>query len=129
MGAVGGVADVDLGVDAGGFLVALAKGGGEGHGVIGFDEVDGASTESAAGEAGADETWQVLGEIDHDVALGATAFEILTVADVGFGHEAADGGEVVTGESVGAGDGAQIFGDDVTGALERVGWDFVAPGG
>ena len=62
-------------------------------------------------------------------ASGQFGFKVVAVADVGLVHQAAEGGNVVGDEGVSGGDGAGVFGDDVAGALEGVGWDFVTPGG
>jgi hypothetical protein len=127
VGSVGGVADVDFRRDSCCFGVAFAEIVGKLRSLLLVDEVDGASSEAAAGEAGADESGQILSEIDHGVGFDAAGFEVLAIADVSFVHEAAEGFEVAGIEGSCGGDGADIFGDNVAGALEGSGWDFVAP--
>ena len=55
-----------------------------------FDQIDGAPAETASGEACADEAGQILGKCHHGVGFNATGFEVLAVADVGLGHQAAE---------------------------------------
>ena len=127
MRAVGGVADVDFGLDAEFGFVALAEFSGEGLGVALLDEVDGASAKSAAGETRADEAGQVLSEGDHGVGLCATSLEVLAIAAMCLGHEAADFGEITLFECLFRGHGTQVFADDVLGAQVRLGLHLAAP--
>ena len=126
-----GVANEDIRVDAGLGLVALFQRFGEGRGMLDLNHVDGAAAEPAASEAGAYKAGhfgsETFRQFHHGVGFNAAAFEVLAVADVRLMHKAAQGGQVAPHEGIGCVDCALIFGDDVAGALEGIGRDFVAP--
>src|ERR1035437_1670705 len=62
-----GVADVNLGRDAGLSGITPAQLCGKGLGLAPFHQVDGAAAKSAAGEPCADQSRNILRQIDHEI--------------------------------------------------------------
>ncbi len=104
-------------------MVGLLEGGGEGFGLIGGDEVDGAAAEAAAGEAGAEAAGEGDGGVDEEVDFFAGCGEVVAVADVGGEHELSEGGGVAGEHGLAGGADAGVFGDDVAAAEESFGGD------
>jgi len=121
VGAFDGFADVGVGCDVEVAAVGGFEGDDEGVGVLSGDEVDGASAEAAAGEAGAEAAREVDGRGDEEVDLCATALEVVALAGVGFGHQLAELNGVAGEHGLFGCADAGVFGDDVAAAAERLG--------
>src|SRR4051794_26351433 len=107
------VTNVNLGGNTGAASIAQAQSSGKIPRMFLLDKINSTAAESPSGEPGADEAGKLMGELDHDIGLFAAGFEVSAVADVGFGHEAAQLLKVVADEGFSSGEGAGVFGDDV----------------
>src|SRR5215469_7597169 len=88
-GAVGGRTNVDFRLEAGGAFIGFMHREFERAGALSLDKADSATSESAAGHSGAKHACDFFAELDHEIQLFATDFEIITEASVRTPHQLA----------------------------------------
>ena len=109
-------AQIDFGTNTDPFCVQPCNLGSEGIGVIGVDEVHGASAKAAASHARAVDAGAGRSEVDKQIKLPATYFVVIAQAGMGAIKQVAEKTDVLRVQRIDGSKDSLIFGDDVAAA-------------
>src|SRR5579863_3785863 len=107
---------VDVGFNAGGCLVLVAKLGGKLLRPFGFHQIDGTAAKPSARKTRPNEPGKPLSSLHHCIRFGATGFKIIAIACMRLGHEPSESLHIASLKGVGCSHRALILRNDVPAA-------------